>query len=78
MKFNRKLKRKRSLEKNREVKKNLKKFQTSLRSMPKKCSLCDIEFNPKKDLDSWFVEVSGVDKVSLICGECREDKKSEG
>ena len=78
MKFSRKIKRKRNLEKNRHVKKNLKKFESSLKNMPKKCSICGVGFDPKKDLDSWFVEVSAVDNVKLICGDCRGDGENEG
>ena len=79
-KLSRKIKRKNRLSERKSAKKEVNKklgnLQGLLDTFPKKCRSCSAKFNPKKDLDTWKVEVFS-DRVLLLCEPCFKKLRDE-
>ena len=70
MKSKRKIRRNRDKQAKKSLEKGIKQVTKDLDKMPDGCTSCGVKFNPKTDLDSWYIEVS--ENIILTCRACSE------
>ena len=74
-KFSRKINRSNLSSDRKDAKKKLDSLQGDINSLPESCTICDADFDLKKDADSWMVIQLKNQAPSLICPSCFEEKK---